>query len=317
MSESNYRKMDGINQSLLKKIIIGPALAKARESDEYKEHYVLGQYTEDLIFNQNTSNYVVYDAPSGTTNLGKMVNWAIDFILSKNDNFSLDDFRIQYDSIGIKRPTVETLFEEVNIEISPILKFIGQEIKLIKPELEAKAQSAKLKVLSDFICGSLFKESDRYQTISKLPITWNYKDILCKGELDFIRVDHESRQIRIFDIKTLFGYNYNLEWNFWKFRYDFQLSYYQYGFQNSEYFKNNFQDYTLRRPMILAIDFITDVPLLYEVLDTTLIIGQEGGVTPRGYQVKGWKEALELHSFYEKHGYTYPKDVVLNKFLTI
>ena len=309
---------------------MGPAFAVMRETEEERDHFVLGQYVEDLVFEIDTSKYIEYNVPSATTNLGKMVKWMIEYCMSNSYVWpNSTEFDIKYNELGIRRPTTADLLDEcvsaLTVLREKIISYTSMipsgdpvpGIFIVSTETKRRATSAADKVKDDFLTSKMIKDTSSSQAIKKLPIFWDFEGLPCKGEIDLLRVNHDKRMLRIVDIKTMSGFNYFLDTNFWKYRYDFQLAYYQYGLLSSQYYQDNFKDYTLLNPMIIAVDFVTEAPLLYQLSSETMNTGENGGVTSIGRQVKGWREAIELHNFYESNGYRYPKEVVLNKYLEI
>lgn len=299
---------------------MGPALATTVESSEEKEHFVLGQYVEDLVFNTDTSRYVVFDFPAQNTNLGKAVASIFDHYQRYKVWPTEDEFEVIYTRLDIKRPNKDELWTQswgILFELKDAINVAGSDVLVVSSDNHRMAKSAAEKIQNDSITSKMLINTDETQSLLKVPIFWDFGDTPCKGEIDLLRVDHTRRLVRIVDIKTLSGFVYFFETNFWKFRYDFQLSYYHYGLQQSNFFKENFKGYTLLNPMIIAVDFITEVPILYQLSDATLNIGENGGSTPSGREVKGWREAIDDYLFYEKNGYRYPKSVALNKFIEI
>ena len=320
MNELNYRKIKALNQSHLKKVLSGPAFATKNEEQEERDHFVLGQYVEDLCFDADVSQYLAFDFPSRTTNVGKFT-WAIYQHFLENEGVWPNSTQCEaiYGVLGVKKPNVTTLIADTESILRPISN-ISLDTHIISPEIKSKAEFASKKVKEDVLTSKMLNSDDITQSITKVPITWLHDDdekTLCKGEIDLLRVNHEKRMVRIVDIKTLSDAVYRLDRNFWKYRYDFQLSFYKFGLSRSQFFKDNYEGYTILPPMIVAVDFMTEAPLIYQLKQETLDIGEHGGKTPTGYEVKGWREAIELHKFYEEYGYRYPKEVVINKYIEI
>lgn len=320
MSELPYRKMPGLNQSLLKKGLIGPALINEQEEEEERKHFVLGQYVEDLLFSADISRYITFTFPSKTTNVGKLC-WAIyQYFLSHERWPTSNEANILYTDLGIKRPAFVDLLSECETILRPLKNVLTIDSHIVSEDIVEQAKIACKKVKEDVLTSKALSTTDSTQSFIKVPLTWLHDDeeqTLCKGELDLVRVNHEKRVIRIIDIKTIGDIVYLFDKNFWKYRYDFQLSFYNFGLSRSKWYKDNFDGYTILPPMILAVDFKTPAPLFFQLKKETLELGENGGMTDRGYEVKGWREAIELYKFYNKHGYRYPKEVILKKYIEI
>lgn len=320
MSELSYREHVGLNQSYLKKVIRGPAYAQKEEEDNGQVHFVLGQYVEDLTFDVDTSHYIPFTFPSKTTNLGKSC-WAMyQWFLDHEGNWpTVEQYEGIYEEIGIKRPSSAELLTN-SLETLQDIQSITLNNFIIDEEVKSKAEYASGKIKDDVLTSPLLKSDNEFQSLIKVPIYWNHDDdesTLCKGEIDLLRVNHTKRTVRIIDIKTLSYDVYNLDINFWKFRYDFQLAYYNYGLSRSSFFSENFEGYTILQPMIICVDFFTPAPLLYRLKEETLALGEHGGISPRGYNIKGFRQAIDEYKFYEQYGYRYPKEYVVNKYLEI
>jgi hypothetical protein len=312
----NYRQLDGVNQSLLKRLESGPFYL---EQDSSADHLVLGQLVEDLFMGSDTQQYLILDLPSKATNLGKFLaeitqHW-------QEANKYPDDSVKQaiYTRLGMKSPKFEVLLGSAEEHFSLIDKEINwDETIVLNRALWDKADRMVSKLKACPLVTELLREDDINRIVmKKVPLQWAQEfmytfdqgqmSVEAKGELDYMLIDHEKKVISFVDLKTSGQSIYYFKSSFRKFRYDIQAAYYYLGlaaFVNKEY-----PGYALGEVKYLAVDDYTPRPLIHTISSETLDKGIHGYVNPWGDRVPGINELLSLYLYYEKNGYEYPAEV--------
>lgn len=160
-------------------------------------------------------------------------------------------------------------------------------------------------ITKDYFQEDLFKEI-RFQE----PLFWTYTDVEgnwqqeCKGLLDILIINHHNKTMQIIDIKTTGD-----SLNSWvkniarKYRYDFQLSFYNYGLGIL------YPEYIILNPIIIVenVDY-PGKPRVFDFTSTDLIHGRHGCVKRKAtiiteevdvaYEeevIHGWETAIERY----------------------
>ena len=167
---------------------------------------------------------------------------------------------------------------------------VSQGKKIItKEEHDLCTQLAAL-TLSSPITAKYFIDQSRIDIYYQLPLYWTYLNEPCKGLLDILLIEHETKTIYIVDLKST-GVESLEEW----FRiasqkkYPFQLSWYKYGVESN--FKDLLeQGYTIQcRWMVIPTNTQRFKPWIVPCTQEMLTFGSEGFVSNRGvYYVGDW-----------------------------
>lgn len=93
-------------------------------------------------------------------------------------------------------------------------------------------------------------------------LSFLYKDILFRGAIDKLIIDHENKTIRIIDLKTGKGSWETFQYSFLKFRYYMQLALYTYGVESIKE-ELNLQDYKVLPFEFLYIGRKEKLPIIF------------------------------------------------------
>ena len=158
-------------------------------------------------------------------------------------------------------------------------KFLIQSkgrIIITSEEMRLSKQIASL-TMSHSLTGKYFIDQPNVDKYYQLPLYWLYEDLPCKGLLDILIVEHETKTIYLPDIKSTGVYNID-EW----FRvcrtkgYAIQMAWYKLGVER------NFQDlidqgYTIEcRWIVLPMNEFNFKPWVIPCTDMLLDIGMDG-----------------------------------------
>jgi len=133
---------------------------------------------------------------------------------------------------------------------------------VISLEQFSSAVKLKQRMLSNSKTGKYFKDNDNSIIIYQVPLYFEYKGLKMKALLDGLYIDLEKKTYYIFDIKTIGMPIIRFIDNFIKFRYDFQLAFYQnaikiVGLKNvlNYYSIDSKEDFILEDPKLVVGSF--------------------------------------------------------------
>ena len=301
ITDQTYLNSTAVSQSRLKKILghprqfLDPGFS---DEDETSEAITIGDGVDLLITQgedafENKFFMTTVERPSAQ--MGDYV-WNL-FINRNNSNAE----EIAYSTVGFKRDTLEKVKERFKTEGKPYYdELIAAEGKdVITPAQFNTIQLIKRSLLEHPFTAKFLKNSDRFLVTFQVMVTFEYDDVPCKGLLDVLCYDRLENKLFPIDIKTT-GTSINF-WNFtfYKHRYDFQAAFYRYGLGSTDL--TQFCEGNV--PILQAFRFIVESqkfpgnPLIYEVSDETLNIGQFGGEVDGRYY-EGFRMAITRYKWH-------------------
>lgn len=256
--EVNYRKLDGLNCSMIKMFDTDPILffniwKLGKKKKELKttsliigdlvDFYLLScQGDEDEFEKRFDEKFALMEGTKGTGQVFVLADIMFEF--TQRDT----------DENGVLKNTFDTRFSEAFQKIQSLGRYKGAtEDKALKDfsdngftyfqtqldnigkivielSLLDKAKRVADILMDDEFTKDVFRESDEEEYFPKHAIEWIYttlngKEIKCKSEIDILKVDHKKKEIRITDLKTGFD-NEEFTYSYFKYRYDLQAAFY-------------------------------------------------------------------------------------------
>lgn len=152
----------------------------------------------------------------------------------------------------------------------------------------------------------LFVDNEDEDVIYQLPLYFTYEGVDCKSLLDLVRVNHKTKIIKPWDIKTLYDYIVNIHRSIRSRRYDFQGAYYMQALHYpkskeiiSELLDKDVTDYEIDLFGIIGQSTkVVDVPLAVNLSLELLTVGKHGND-----KIKGFHQAIEEYKFWEERGF--------------
>lgn len=338
--KENYRDIDKINQSLLKKLLIHPVeYLKAKdkqESDEVeKKHNVFGSMVDILCLSPERFDKEFYvmeeaDISDALKSISSMIMEMAELegldipILSKEHNSPVDHIilevaeKFNYQSNWKNDTKVKKIKESCGGYISKLVFAKGRTI--VSTEEYQKAITCSMMLKSDPGTKYYFKPKKGEVLLFHKVVQFEFEGIEIKCELDIIRINHDSKIIYPADLKTIGSQIYRFNSDFWKFRYDFQAG---------TYFLGLFSDPTIKELLekgykIAPFRFIVGhsdsdySPLVFKVGESAHNIAISGGVLSDGRRLEGLTQAVKRYKFHIKEDkWDYPMEYYQNKILNI
>lgn len=328
-----YRTIDKMNQSLLKKILISPSAFLAQQQqqgDSNKSHFVLGSLVDDMLLNPKVldDKYFRMKAINISDKVKQITLYIHDVFNTYEDgkwnDSELDKVILKACLVYSHQPKWGDDAKIKNIRKAGEHYFIAlNEAKgrrIVSDADYNKATIAVAALKSDPITGVFLKETKDCTIIKHKVIQFELDGVKIKGELDEVYIDHMAKTITPIDYKTT-GMPISLFNNeFWKYRYDFQAATYFYGIQlDSEIKEYLDKGYTLLDFRYIVVEIESNnSPLVHRVSDKVMDIGLHGGTRTNGWKLEGLHNALNRYKFHkESDKWDYPKEYYSQEYLDI
>jgi len=248
---SDYKDIDAVNQSRLKKILIHPKLYKHQEEREEKSYFTFGQLVEDILLmsqEEVDAKYVICDVDMPTDKVKEVIE-ALYAARGVADFDSIEPALVEEIRMEVGYQTkwkAETAYNKIKLLGSDYLNFIasaGDRI-IIDQEDYDKAQSLAIMVETNPNTAKYLSKDNKFKHV----VTFKHKGFDCKGEIDIVHIDHEAKTIRVVDIKTTSQF-LAFKSSILRYRYDFQLAFYTMALMEEQ-----LPNYSILEPQLLVLD---------------------------------------------------------------
>lgn len=324
MEVVNYRELEGINQSLLKKILISPSAFLHAQKNMYKEsggsHFVFGSLLDFIMTEDMTTfkdHYIMQEFDlSASDAIMQVLDKAAEELTFTDESLISIAKDLKYgqsykEETRLNKIKVENWSEYIQFKIDSAGK------NIITKEDYKKATICREALQRNPYTKKYFIAEEGIEIIKKVVIQNVIQGIDFKYELDFAVINHNNKTIHPIDLKSIGDTVYNFYKNFWKFRYDFQgAAYYN---ACSDHFSDLIADgYKLENFKFIVIEKdYYNPPLIYRMSDETHKLAAMGGeIPPR--KANSLNEAIGLlkwHTSEDKWEYT--KEYYDNGYISI
>lgn len=301
---NEYFESPNISQSFLKLFLKGQARSLNREKEthyfyEEKKHFIHGSLIDFLCTMPNTDIDDLYcidsllDKPS--VSIMSIIHELKHEELEWNDENLVTIARKQEYQKNWKDETIVNKIIN-HKDYYDYLVECGDKQIISKDEWDLAVECSN-SLLNSPYTSPYFSDKIEYQRAF-------YKGNL-KGLVDMFYIDHKKKEFRVIDIKSTQSYLENFD--VFKFRYDFQLSFY------NHLAKMEYPKYKDLPPVILAVSKKeSGYAEPFEFTKNTLKLGSDGGIID-GKEVLGWKACLNNYIYWEQNQNVYSKSLIENK----
>lgn len=330
----NYRELDGLNQSLLKKILVSPAAfikQRDKQGDSEKDHFVFGSLVDDMLlsdFDLDEKYFIMEDSKLSDV-LKSVTRYMFDYI--NNCKVPVKWNTVDTDAIIIEacdeydyqpRWKTATRIKNIKEKCEPYyLSLVESKGKIIIPEVDYyKATVCVAALKTDTYTKKYFSKEEHVEVWKHKVITFTLKGIDFKGELDKVFIDHAEKTIEPIDYKTTGKTIYGFRLDFWKFRYDFQSAVYFYGISKDPEVKKLLdKGYKLLHFKYIVVETeMHNSPMIFKVSNATMDIGWKGGTLSSGRYYEGFLQALDRFIFHKSTDtWDYPMEYYKKGYLDI
>lgn len=339
---TDYKETLGINQSTLKKILISPksylsAVNKQENQIESEEeHFVFGTIIDIMLTGTredfNKRFVKVPDNIKGSPNIIlmlKSIREELNKLSSEEAALkSLEDFKssiIKWARNNNYQPKwgddalIKNLIVNDTKETFEILKTTVGKITVKESEyINAVGCKSVLELdrYTKFYVDKKLNNNKEVEFLDKFIINFTFKDLLFKGEIDRIVINHTTKEIIPIDFKFTGKSINDFEYDFWKYRYDFQATVYTHGlFENIKIQELIKEGYKLNNFLYIVVEkSLFNNPIIFKVTDEVRKIGREGGTLSNGKKLEGFIQAIDRYKFHtEINKWDYPMEYYKNE----
>jgi len=348
----DYRQLEGVNQSSLKKILISPkeflkAVEKQQNNnDSIEPHFLFGSVVDIMLTGTRDEFDEKYIRIPDETKCSETVKAIIDsifeevvrmeteiredgkFIYSEKEQATLIIESLDIYSHIVLRKAREASFQnnyKDDTLINTVIKQGEAYFELLKttvgktPITEseyAKAVNAVTALKSDIYTKKYVvkKERKNAEFWDKFIVQFEYNGVQIKGELDRVIVDHDTKEIIPIDFKTTSKPITQFISEFWYYRYDFQAATYTIGLVNDIRIAALIKKgYSLELFLYIVVETnLINNPRVFEVSSNVFNIGVSGGIV-KNKQYEGLNDAIERYIFAkENDAWEYPMEYYQN-----
>lgn len=157
-----------------------------------------------------------------------------------------------------------------------------------------------------------FNIEGNQQLLFQFPILWVYKGKKCKSLFDIIKIDHDEKVIYPVDLKTSYDYVLGFPFNFLKWKYYLQASFYTEALIYWKLQHPEFLDYRIDLFRFVIISSQDPMkPLVYKTTPEDIYVGKYGGKLQRtGEEVKGFDTLIDDMQWHlDNQLFDYPREV--------
>ena len=326
-----YRNIDALNQSILKKILISPqSFLQAKKKQEFKEesdesHFTFGTIVDIMLTGTKDEFDKKFVKIPDETKCSDTIKGIIkevynDIAVSNTVDDSLDNYKLKvleyanyanYQSNWKDDTRVDKIVKEGN-EYFELLKTLKNKTPVTETEY-ANAISCVIalkgnKFTQPYVV--LKANSNDREFLNKFIIEFEYENYKIKGELDRVIIDHSDKVITPIDFKTTGKPINGFVNDFWYYRYDFQAAVYTRGLVEDPRIKKLLEsNYSLNPFLYIAVETnLISNPMVFEVTPEAIEVGFSGG-TVKGKTYEGFEQAIQRYYYAEEfNSWDYPKE---------
>lgn len=323
---SDYKTLEGTNQSSLKKILTHPQLflqaKKKQDTSEQDEaaHFTFGRAVDIMLVGNKEEFDENFVKIPDETKCSDAIKIIIDDLFLKLDGEELTVLEDYPSSIlliarenkyrdNYKDDTlIATVIKEGNAYFELLKTTIGKT-PITETEY-SKAVNCTMAVKSNEFTQKYCRKQPGLEFWDRFIVQFDLRGTQMKGEIDRVVINHNTKTITPVDFKTtgLPIYTFNSE--FWKLRYDIQAGTYTIGLKshpdiinlvNKGYKIETFKYIVVEKDLI-------NFPMVFNVTPEVLFVALEGGER-KPWKIEGLFQAIDRLQFAQiNNKWNFPKE---------
>lgn len=314
--ETSYRQLEGISQSLLKKLWTDPSYYKnAPESNE--SYFLFGSIVDCLLtepdkFNEKYTIAVATPTDTVKNIIDGYLEITKDYELTNEEDLIKFAKNKNYESRMVDMVKyLAKLKNETTLIYSRFLEKASDKT-IIDSEMFLRAKDSENAIRNDEHFRWLFDDT-KYTIYDKVVVQFYIDDKLCKAELDRVLVDIETQEIFPIDFKTTSKKIHTFKTEFFNYRYDIQASWYRIALNKWAREILNIEEPVINNFYFAVVESTPNPKARMFVATTEIMNNAEIGYTNKyGDYVEGIDDLLERLDYHEVYGFNYPADYLKN-----
>lgn len=335
MQVQAYKEAKALSQSSLKLLDYDPKSFYYNEErwlkgeiaskPEFKvtESMKLGEVVDCLLLTPLAfdSNFIINTAVSPS---GQMLTFADEYIrlesiATEGYTKTIEKEIVQqiaqsaYESAGFKRDSFAKVLDRFKEEALPYYNVFrkGAGKTVITAEMYKHAQELIKALKEDQYIKHYLCESTVGQTVyNQMELYHNFGGTPLKGLLDRVIIDHDKKTVQAIDLKTTSEDFFPS--SIISYRYDMQAAFYTFLLQQWCQ-DNRITNYIMLPFLFITVNTISSKAVTWQLSNNDLYVGEWGGKTYYGKEVKGWRQLLDAYRWHKANSWDYPRDVLENE----
>ena len=315
---SEYKDIDAVNQSSLKKILTHPQLylsAKNKQNNSEQSeaaHFVFGRAVDIMLVGTKDEFEEQFVRIPDETKCSEAVKVIIDDIfntIGSEKTKNLEAYPVEI--LGLARLNKYRDNYKDDTLIATVVKEGSAYFELLKTtfgktpitETEyAKAVNCKMAIKADQYTQKYCQKVLGTEFLDRFIVQFEHKGTNIKGEIDRVVINHNTKEITPIDFKTTALPIYTFNTEFWKYRYDFQAATYHRGLIFHPKINKLIEDgYKLNTFKYIVVEKeLHNRPMVFNVSEEIDLIGLVGGERST-YKVEGFYSALKRYQFHQEN----------------
>lgn len=332
----DYREIKKINQSSLKKILTSPkAYLQAvdrmenQDDDVTPDHFIFGSVVDTMLMGTREDfekRFVkIPDETKCSETVQGIVTQVFELAHGEDDIvLGLDAYQDYISDACItfnyqsnwKPETKVTKIIEQGSEYFNLLKTMVGRTPVTETEY-ANAVNCVMALKADNYTKQFVdrKLNKNMEFLDRFIVEFEIEGVEMKGELDRVAINHETKRIFPIDFKTTSKPVTGFEYEFWKYRYDFQAATYGYGLnKDPRILELLAKGYTVSPFLYIVVEKqLNNNPMVFAVSNEAMTVGFVGGEA-KGREYEGLKQAVFRYKYAVKNNaWEYPMEYYDNE----
>lgn len=332
----DYKEIKKVNQSSLKKILTSPkAYLQAvdrmenQDDDVTPDHFIFGSVVDTMLMGTREDfekRFVkIPDETKCSETVQGIVTQVFELAHGEDDIvLGLDAYQDYISDACItfnyqsnwKPETKVTKIIEQGSEYFNLLKTMVGRTPVTETEY-ANAVNCVMALKADNYTKQFVdrKLNKNMEFLDRFIVEFEIEGVEMKGELDRVAINHETKRIFPIDFKTTSKPVTGFEYEFWKYRYDFQAATYGYGLnKDPRILELLAKGYTVSPFLYIVVEKqLNNNPMVFAVSNEAMTVGFVGGEA-KGREYEGLKQAVLRYKYAVKNNaWEYPMEYYDNE----
>lgn len=318
ITEEEYRSIPYYNYSLLSSFEnMGPKVLKDGEYFPPSDRQIIGSLVDCLLTTPDKIDDLFYyqeiNKPTDAmcTVLQDIYNKTNINKFSEIPNEIILDTLIKYNYYNNYKP--ETKLNKVKTEGEDyynILSIIKDKFIITKDQLE-DAKNAVETLKTHEYTKHIFETGDGIELLFQPKFSVDIDGYKVKGMMDIIKVDHNTKSIKIYDLKVTSLSELDFDKAVINYNYYIQATLYSQIIKELINYYKEYIDYTISCFSFIIINEKNLTPIIWDFMD---YLWEEEFITKYKQVKKSWRQLIdEIEWHKEKNNFSYPRYIIENK----
>jgi hypothetical protein len=322
--DHEYRELDGFSYSLLKAIDESGPQAMLESRQITSPALEFGSLVDILITSPERKNDVFWTKTltKPTASLLELANaLLIDLMVSDAVVKDLKEEQImdKIKQLGLWTNMVDKEKIKAKYDTNLFWDYLAESLAakgkiIVSQEILDAAESCAKTLTTHEYTRDLFTEKEGVEIMKQPSIVYKFKNTQGKARIDLLIVDHNTKTINIYDIKTGSVLPTKFEESFYHFKYYLQVISYMLATQSIVLANPEFSDYKIGNFKFLYLSKkLSDTPVIIEVPEAMLDSFANGWRTITSEKITGFLSLVDDYRYYRDNATYNVERIVIEK----